>query len=71
MTLKAPAAAPKLSVSNSAGSVTVSWPVAVTGFALQSTDDLKAGTWTTVGGVANNSVTVANATGNRYYRLIQ
>ena len=71
VTLKAPAAAPKLSVSNSAGSVTVSWPVAVTGFALQSTDDLKAGTWTTVGGVANNSVTVANATGNRYYRLIQ
>ncbi|HTI69267.1 MAG TPA: hypothetical protein VMF06_04845 [Candidatus Limnocylindria bacterium] len=71
VTLAALPAAPKLTATASAGGVTISWPASVTGFTLQSTDVLVGGSWTTVAGVANNSVTVASPTGNRFYRLIQ
>ena len=61
--------APALSVSRSAGSVTISWPAAVTGFTLESTDSLPAPSWTPVSVGANNSVTITIGSGNKFYRL--
>jgi len=49
----------------------ISWPAAVTGFTLESTDRLPAPNWTTVGGVANNSATITIGSGNKFYRLRQ
>ncbi|HTI72800.1 MAG TPA: LamG domain-containing protein [Candidatus Limnocylindria bacterium] len=64
-------AAPTLSVNLSAGKVTVSWPAAVTGYTLQSTDSLAPSNWTAVSGVSGNSITLDSVTGQRFYRLIQ
>ncbi|MBE0545094.1 MAG: hypothetical protein IH623_27455, partial [Verrucomicrobia bacterium] len=62
---------PSLSISTSGGNVTISWPADVTGFTLESSPVLgSAAVWTTVPGVANNSV-VVTATGTRFYRLKQ
>jgi hypothetical protein len=62
---------PTLSISAAGGSVTISWPLAVTGFTLESTDSLTAPSWSPVGGVANNSVTITVSAGNKFYRLHQ
>ena len=62
---------PTLSISSAAGSVTISWPSAVTGFTLESTDSLTAPSWSPVSGVANNSVTITVGAGNKFYRLHQ
>src|SRR5207244_2912488 len=63
--------APPLSVSRSAGSVTISWPAAVTGFTLESSGSLPATNWTPVSVGAGNSVTVNFGAGNKFYRLRQ
>lgn len=62
---------PTLTISAAAGSVTISWPSAVTGFTLESTDNLTTPSWSPVSGVANNSVTVTIGAGNKFYRLHQ
>jgi hypothetical protein len=62
---------PTLSIGAGAGSVTISWPSAVTGFTLESTDSLTAPSWSPVVGVANNSVTITIGAGNKFYRLRQ
>ena len=64
-----PTTAPSLSYSRSGSQLTISWPVEVTGFTLESADALNAATWTEVGGVVNNQVTVDASIGTRFYRL--
>lgn len=66
----APVQAPQLSIARSGATVTISWDSTVTGFTLESTTDLKGGTWTPVSGVSNNSLQVAPS-GNTFYRLRQ
>jgi hypothetical protein len=65
------AALPVLTVVRSETGVDVSWPGEVTGFVLESTADLSDPVWTTVPGVADNSVTVPVEAGNRFFRLSQ
>lgn len=63
---------PTVTVSSATGKITLSWPTSFTGFTLQSAPSLAAPiAWTTVNGVANNSVTVDSTTGNIFYRLIK
>ena len=65
----APTAVPSLSAIPSGNQLAISWPTDVPGFVLESTDSLTNPTWNIVNGVANNSVTVAAGTGNRFFRL--
>ena len=63
---------PSLTVAKSGGSLTISWPGSFSGYTLQSTPTLTPPvTWSTVNGVANNSVTINNATGAAFYRLMK
>jgi hypothetical protein len=55
--------------SKSGNNLTLFWDIALTGFTLESTDELPATTWTAVGGVVDNSVTVDASTGAKFYRL--
>ena len=64
-----PATAPLLALSVSVGSITLSWPAGVSGFALESTASLTTPSWASVGGVVSNSVTVPISTGNQFFRL--
>jgi hypothetical protein len=61
--------APKLSISQSGTSVTVSWSTTSTGYTLQSATTLASPTWTDVTGVANNSYTTTIGAGNQFFRL--
>jgi len=66
-----PPAPPTLGVSKSGQSVTITWadPDSV-GFTLQTSSTLLSGSWTTVPGVVNNSVTITvGTTGQAFYRL--
>jgi hypothetical protein len=59
-----------LTVVQSGGSITISWPATATGFVLESNTTLGPGTaWTPVPGVTGNSFTVTGKTGNTFYRL--
>ncbi len=61
---------PSLSIVRVGSNVRISWPSGVTGYSLESTATLGTGSvWNPVSGVANNSVTVVNPSGNQYYRL--
>jgi len=60
---------PTLNAAATAGSLTLSWDPAVTGFGLESTDSLATPIWSPVQGVLNNSVTVPIGAGNKYFRL--
>lgn len=60
---------PSLSASLSVNNLTLSWPTGVTGYTLESTDNLTNPGWAAVEGVVNNSVTVNVAPGNKFYRL--
>ncbi|PYJ79539.1 MAG: hypothetical protein DME22_25305 [Verrucomicrobia bacterium] len=64
-------AAPALTAVRSGNSLVISWPASVTGFTLESTGSLPAPSWTTVGGVVNNSATITIGSGNKFYRLRQ
>ncbi len=59
----------ELSVSRSGTSITLSWNLSVTGYILESADQIPSGSWEAVSGVANGSVSVTPASGNRFYRL--
>ncbi|HVY70271.1 MAG TPA: hypothetical protein VHH73_10110, partial [Verrucomicrobiae bacterium] len=63
-----PAEPAKLTIAAAGNGVVVSWPLAATGFTLESSPSLTSPTWTAVTGVANNSVTIT-ATGTQFYRL--
>jgi hypothetical protein len=64
-----PESPPAISYSRSGNQLTLSWPANATGFTPEYSDSLPATTWTPVGGVVGNSVTVELSSGNRYYRL--
>jgi len=55
-----------LRVSWSGTSITLSWNPSVTGYILESTDRIPSGSWEAVSGVANSSVSVTPASGNRF-----
>lgn len=66
--------APQLSVARTGADLRISWPVAATGFGLQSTSSLPSG-WAPVQAAPvqegdQNVVTESSASGNKYYRLI-
>ena len=67
--------APMLTITNSGNRVTVAWPLAPSGFALQQNDDLAnpAG-WSAYAGVVStnngvNTITLSPPMGNLFYRL--
>jgi hypothetical protein len=63
---------PSLKIERVGASLKISWPTNVVGYTLQSSALLGSGaSWGTVGGVVNNSVTIANPTGTQYYRLLK
>ncbi len=67
--------APLLTITSSGGGVVLSWPAPSTGWVLQQNPDLATtNAWANVPGSpvvvgTNNTVTVAPALGNRFYRL--
>ncbi len=62
-------ALPSLAVTQNGGNIVVSWPSAIAGFTLQSASSLSSPiSWSTVAGVANNSVSLP-ASGTTYFRL--
>jgi hypothetical protein len=62
---------PALAITRTGSDVTISWPANLTTFTLQSTPSLKPANWTTVNGVANNSITITAPADTKYYRLIK
>jgi hypothetical protein len=64
-----PGTGPTLSVTRSDAGVVISWPAAATDFTLESSVRVTGGTWSPVGGVANNSVTVSPSGDATFYRL--
>ena len=70
-----PQPAPTLSIHAVAGSVVVSWPLTATGFTLQETFDLQAGSWITLTKaptVLNNQYQVTlPAADHAFFRLTQ
>jgi hypothetical protein len=64
------AGAPLLTITHSGNQAVISWPASVMGYALQTNNDLAAGTWGNYAGtVVNNSVTNAPPTGTLFFRL--
>ena len=64
--------APLLSISYAGNQAIVSWPPAVTGWTLQTNNNLATGTWGDyAGAVSNNRVTNSPPTGNLFFRLKQ
>lgn len=49
--------------------IALSWPAGITGYVLESADQVPAGTWAPVPGVSGSSVTVDSGAGRRFYRL--
>ena len=60
---------PSLSITRSGSTVTISWAPGVPGYTLESSLTASPTSWSTVGGVVNNSVSVGSPTGNKFYRL--
>lgn len=65
-----PPDAPALTIGREGSDVVISWDSSVTGFELQSTDNLLEPTWSPVPST-NNRATQAVADGNRLYRLLK
>jgi hypothetical protein len=64
--------APLLAITYVGNQAIVSWPSSVTGFTLQTNNNLATGTWGNYSGaVVNNSVTNAPPKGNLFFRLKQ
>jgi hypothetical protein len=64
--------APLLTITYSGNQAIVAWPASVTGWTLQTNNNLGAGTWGNYAGtIANNSVTNSQPNGNLYFRLKQ
>jgi len=61
---------PSLTITHSGNNVIVSWPAGVTGYALESATSVTTGsTWSPVSGVVNNTLTLVNPPGVKFYRL--
>lgn len=61
---------PSLTVAREGSNVTISWPVNVVGYDLESSGIVGNGaSWGPVSGTVNNSVTIINASGTQFYRL--
>ncbi len=65
----AAAPSPGLAYVRSGSQITLTWPADATGFVLESAEGLPSTTWTTVSGVANNSITVNATQGATFFRL--
>jgi hypothetical protein len=65
--------APELTITYSGGNTAVvSWPLSITGWTLQTNNNLATGTWGNyLGSVVNNSATVTSKVGNLFFRLTQ
>lgn len=66
--------APTLAIQREAGSVTITWPAAATGYVLQATDSLAPANWQTVAHTTQGSENraVAQTTGTaRFFRLVR
>jgi hypothetical protein len=64
--------APLLTITYAGNQAIISWNPSVTGWTLQTNNNLATGTWGNyVGNVVNNSVTNAPPTGNLFFRLKQ
>jgi hypothetical protein len=64
-----PQSAPTLTYSLAGKQLTLYWPNDAVGFTLEYATSLPAASWTTVGGVVNNQVTVDASSGMRFFRL--
>ena len=64
-----PQSAPTLSYSLAGKQLTLFWPADMVGFTLEYAASLPATSWTSVGGVVNNQVTVDASSGMRFFRL--
>jgi hypothetical protein len=60
---------PRLAITRSGGTVTISWAAGITTFVLESSDVLPGTTWNPVAGVVNNSVTLNASEPANFYRL--
>jgi hypothetical protein len=60
---------PSLSYSLVGSQLTLSWPTNVAGYTLESAASLPTGSWTPVGGVVNNQVTIDASSGTSFFRL--
>ena len=64
--------APFLTINDVGNLAVVSWPASVTGWTLQTNNNLATGDWGNyLGTIANNNVTNARPTGNIFFRLKQ
>jgi hypothetical protein len=64
--------APLLTITYFGNQAVVSWPPAVSGWTLQTNNNLSIGTWGNyLGTVVNNSVTNSSPRGNLFFRLTQ
>ena len=64
--------APLLTISHAGNQAIVSWPPSVTGWTLQTNNNLATGTWGNYAGpIVNNSVTNSPPKGNLFFRLKQ
>ena len=64
--------APLLTITHFGNQAVISWPLVVTGWTLQTNNNLATGTWGNyLGAVVNNSVTNAPPIGNLFFRLKQ
>jgi hypothetical protein len=64
--------APLLTITYSGNRAIISWSPSVTGWTLQTNNNLATGTWGNYSGpVSNNSVTNSPLTGNLFFRMIQ
>lgn len=60
---------PTLSYTRAGSYLTLSWPLASTGYALEATSLVNSGTWTNMPGVVNQSVAVGTSEAAKFYRL--
>jgi hypothetical protein len=64
--------APLLTITYAGNQAIVSWPPSVTGWTLQTNNNLATGSWGKfIGAIANNSVTNSPPKGNLFFRLSQ
>ena len=62
--------APLLTITYAGNQAIISWPVSVTGYTLQTNNNLATGTWANyTGNVVNNSTTNSPPKGNVFFRL--
>lgn len=65
----APPERPRLSITRTGNTVTLSWPAEATGFTLEATSNPGAANWTPVGGVSGNSITLTASDAAQFFRL--